>query len=149
MVSHFFSILCNVGWHISSNSARVIFLYFFFCVLIIFLFLRIFYWLCYYSCSNFSSFAPSNRYPHSLQQSPLSSCSWVMYMRSLASAFPILFLTPHCLFYTYQLCFLIPSPFLPFCPFPLPPDNPPNDLPVYDSDPVLVVCLGLFVLFCF
>ena len=27
-----------------------------------------------------------------------------------------------------QLCFLIPAPFPPFFPFPLPPENPPNDL---------------------
>ena len=37
-------------------------------------------------------------------------------------------------------------PFPPFSHFPLPADNPPNDLHIYDSISVLVVCL---VCFCF
>ena len=77
--------------------------------------------------------------------SPLSSCSWVMHISSLASPFPMLFLTSPCLFWTYQLCFLITAPFLPFSPFLLPAGNPPNDLQIYDSVPVLVVCLVCFL----
>ena len=44
-----------------------------------------------------------------------------------------------------DLCFLIPAPFPPFFPFPLLADNPPNDLHIYDSVPVLVVCLLCFL----
>ena len=44
----------------------------------------------------------------------------------------------------HQLCFLIPAPFPPFSPFSLPTDNLPNDLHVYDSVRVLVVCLFCF-----
>ena len=72
---------------------------------------------------------------------PLSSCPWVVQISSLASLFPILFLTSPCLFYAYQLCFLFPVPFLPFIPFPLPTDNPPCDLHFCGSVLVLVVCL--------
>ena len=76
----------------------------------------------------------------------LSSCPWVVHVSSLASPFPILFLTSPCLFCACQLCFLFPVPFPPFSSFPLPADNPPNDLHLYHSVPVLVVCL---VCFCF
>ena len=59
---------------------------------------------------------------------PLSSCPWVVHISSLASTFPILFLTCPCLFCTYHLCFLFPVPFPAFSPLPLPTDNPPCDL---------------------
>ena len=52
----------------------------------------------------------------------LSSCPWVVHISSLASTFPILFLTPSCLFCTYHLCFLFPVPFSSFLPFPHPTD---------------------------
>ena len=78
---------------------------------------------------------------------PLSSCPWVIHIISLASSFPILFLTSSCLFCTYQLCFLFSVPFPPFSPFTLPADNPPRDLQFCDSIPVLVVCLVCFYLF--
>ena len=112
-----------------------------------FMFLSIFYWLCCYSCPSFFPFAPLSpvsSFPPAI--TPLSSCPWAIRVSSLASPFPILFLTSPCLFCSYQLCFLIPAPFLPFSPFPLPADNPPNDPHTYDSVPVLVVCL---VCFCF
>ena len=57
-------------------------------------------------------------------------------------------ITSPSLFCTYYLCFLFPVPFLPFCPLPLPTNNPPCDLHFSDSVPVLVVPL-VFVLFCF
>ena len=41
----------------------------------------------------------------------LSSCLWVIHISSLASPFPILFLTSSCLFSTYHLCFLFSVPF--------------------------------------
>ena len=84
--------------------------------------------------------------PYSFQQSHfLSSCPWVMHISYLASPFPILFLTSPCLFCTYQLCFLIPVTLSPISPFPLPTDNPPNDLYIYFSASVLLVFLVLFL----
>ena len=77
---------------------------------------------------------------------PLSSCPWVILISSLASPFPILFLTSPCLFCTYHLCFLFPVPFPPFSSLSLPNDNPPCDLHFCHSTPVLVICL---VCFCF
>ena len=68
----------------------------------------------------------------------LSSCPWVMRVSSLASSFPIPVLTSPCIFCSYQLCFLIPTPFPPFS---FPADNLPNDPQTYDSVPVLVVYL--------
>ena len=44
---------------------------------------------------------PSTSIPHAL-----SSCPWVVHISSLASPFPILFLTSPCLFCAYELCFL-------------------------------------------
>ena len=79
---------------------------------------------------------------------PFSSCPWVTHVSSLASIFPILFLTSPCLFSTYHLCYLFSVP------FPLSPpshslvDNPPCDLHFCGSVPVLVVCLVCFC-FCF
>ena len=67
---------------------------------------------------------PSALHPPPSNIAPLSSCPWVIHVSSLASLFPILFLTSPCLFYAYQLCFLFPVPFLPILP--LPTDNPPN-----------------------
>ena len=109
----------------------------------------VFYWLWHYSCPNFSPLPALHPAPSSLQHSPqLSSCLWVINISSLASPFPILFLTSPCLFCTYYLCFLIPVPFPPFFPHPLPTDNPPIDLHFCDSVPVLVVCLvGFFFRF--
>ena len=46
-----------------------------------------------------------------------------------------------CLFCTCQFVLLNPSTFSPILPHPLPADNPPNDLHIYDAVPVLVVCL--------
>ena len=79
---------------------------------------------------------------------PLSLCLWVLHISSLASPFPTLFLTFPCLFCTYHLCFLFPVPLSPFSPLPLHPVNPPCDLHISDSVPVLVVCLVCFC-FCF
>ena len=75
-----------------------------------------------------------------------SSCPWVISISSLASTFPIPFLTSSCLFSTYHLCYLFSVPFLPFSPSQSPADNPPGDLHFCDSVPVLVVCL---LCFCF
>ena len=63
---------------------------------------------------------------------------------SLASPFPIPFLTSPISY--LPIMFLNSWTFSPFFPFPLPADNPPNNLHVYDSVPVLVICL---VCFCF
>ena len=77
-----------------------------------------------------------------------SSCLWVVHISSLASPFPILFLTSPCLFSTYHLCYLFSVPFPSFSPLHLLADNPPCDLHFCDSVPVLVVCLVCFC-FCF
>ena len=50
----------------------------------------------------------------------LSSCPWVTHISSLASPFPMLFLTSLCLFCAYHLCFLFPAPFPPILPISLP-----------------------------
>ena len=76
----------------------------------------------------------------------LSSCPWVIHISSLAFLFPILFLTFPCLFCTCHLYFLFPVPLPPFSPTPLPTDNPPCDLYICESVPLLAVCL---VCFCF
>ena len=90
----------------------------------------------------YSSLPCTPHQPHSL---PLSSCPWVIHISSLASPFPVLFLTSLCLFCTYHLCFFSLH-LLPHSP--LPTDNPPCDPHFCDSVPVLVVCLVCFY-FCF
>ena len=75
----------------------------------------------------------------------LNSCPWVVHISSLASPFPLLFLTSFCLFCTYHLCFLFPVPFPPLSTFFLPTDNPPCYLHLCDSVSILVVCLVLFL----
>ena len=60
---------------------------------------------------------PSSSFPH------LSSCPWGMHISSLASTFPILFLTSPCLFCTYHLYFLFPVHFSPFSSLLLPTDT--------------------------
>ena len=62
----------------------------------------------------------------------------------LVSPFPILFLTS-CYFIPTNLCFLIPTSYPLFPPFPLPTDIPPNDPHIYDSVPVLLVCLVCYL----
>ena len=69
----------------------------------------------------------------------LSSYPWVMHLSSLASPFPILFLTSLCHFVLNNLGFIIPSPFLPL---PRPPSQPAT-IPVF----FLTMILYLFCLF--
>ena len=92
---------------------------------------------------------PSTLHPLSHSISPFSSCPGDIHICSLASTFPILFLTSPCLYCSYHLCFLITVPFPPFSPFPLPADNPPHDFHLYNCIPVLVVCLVCFWFFRF
>ena len=59
----------------------------------------------------FSPLFPSALHsPHTSIPPHLSSCPWVVHISSLASSFPILFLTSSCLFCTCYLCFLFPVP---------------------------------------
>ena len=77
-----------------------------------------FYRLCYYSCPIFfSPLSPSTLHPPLTSIPPFSSCPWVIFISSLASTFPTLFLPSPCLFSTYHLCFLFSVPF----PLSLPP----------------------------
>ena len=64
---------------------------------------------------------------------PFSSCPWVIHISSLASTFPIPFLTSPCLFSNYRLCYLFSIPFLPLSPSHSPDDNLPCDLHFRDS----------------
>ena len=80
---------------------------------------------------------------------PLSSCPWVVHISSLASPFPILFLTSPCLFHIFNVSFLFPVPFPSFTPHLLPVDNPPCDLYFCESVVILVVCLIYFCFFFF
>ena len=57
-----------------------------------------------------------------------SSCPWVVHTSSLASPFPILFLTSPCLFSTCHLCYSFSVPFPPLSPSHSPTDSPPCDL---------------------
>ena len=76
---------------------------------------------------------------------PYSSCPCVILISSLASTFPILFLPSPGLFRTYHLCYLFSVPFPPLSPSHSPVDNPPCDLHLCGSVPVLVVCLVCFL----
>ena len=131
---------CNILWlyHTSKSMCKLC------CILVILFFSSILYWLCYYSCLNFSPFALLCLVsPFPLVILPLSSCPWVMHTSSLASPLPLLFLTSPCLFCTYPVMLLnvyIFSPTLLLLA-----DSPQNDVHVYDSISTLVVCLVCFL----
>ena len=77
-----------------------------------------------------------------------SSCPWVIYVSSLASAFPILFLPSLSTFYL-PFMLLILCTFSPFLPTHSPADCLPCDLHFCDFVPVLVVCLVFVFVFLF
>ena len=79
-----------------------------------------FYWLCYYSCPNFSPVAPLHPAPpYSLRPCPHHwSCPWVMCINSLATPFPVLYLTSPWLFCNYLLVLLNPFTSSPIPPHP-------------------------------
>ena len=96
----------------------------------------------YYSCPISPPLFPSGRCWKGSYTSPptrilltLTSCPWVIHINSLASPFPILFLTSPCLFCTDHLYFLFPVPFPPFSFLPLPADNSPCALNSCESVP--------------
>ena len=76
----------------------------------------------------------------------LSSCPWVIYISSLASPFPILFLTSPVYFVPTIYASYSLDLFPPFSLLSLLTDNPPCDLHFCSAVLVLVVCL---VCFCF
>ena len=99
--------------------------------------------------SHFSPFTPLHpAHPLPPTFSPYSSCPWVIFISSLASIFPILFLPSPCLFSTYCLSYLFSVTFPPLSLSHSPLDNPPCDLYFCGSVPILVVCLVCFC-FCF
>ena len=68
---------------------------------------NVFYWLCYYSCPNFSLFTHLRLVsPFSPAILYLSSCLWVMHISSLATPFPILYFTSPSIFCTYEFILL-------------------------------------------
>ena len=70
---------------------------------LLFSFLNIFYWLCFYSCPIFFPlYSPPSYTPPPTIIAPFGSCPWVVHISSLASTFPILFLTSPCLFCIYH-----------------------------------------------
>ena len=98
--------------------------------------------------SHFSPFIPLHpAHPLPPAFTPFSSCPWVIHIHSLASPFPILFLTspyfPPTIYATYSL-YIFPLLFPSHSPI----DNPPCDLHLYGFVPVLVVCL-VCSCFCF
>ena len=93
----------------------------------------------------FSPFVPLHSVPPFSPVIPSCSSPWVMHVSSLAFPFPIPFSTSPCLFCTYQFVLLNPCTFYSILPFPLPIDNLPNDLHIYDFVPVLLVCLVYFL----
>ena len=102
--------------------------------------------ICYYSCPMFCLLFPSTLYTPTRIPAPtpasFSSCPWVVHISSLASTFPILFLTSPVyylptIYASYSLYLFSLSPFSPT-------DNPPCDLHFCGSVPVLLFCLVLF-----
>ena len=89
---------------------------------------------------------PAHSFPPTFP--PYSSCPWVILISFLASTFPTLFLLSPCLFSTYHICYLFSVSFPSLSPSHSPIDNPPCDLHLYGSVPVLVVCL-VCSCFCF
>ena len=87
----------------------------------------------------FTPLHPVHPFPPTLPR--FSLYPWVIHISSLASTFPILFLTSPCLFSTCHLCYLFCVPIPPLSPSHSPIDNPPCDLHFCGSVPVLVVCL--------
>ena len=85
----------------------------------------------------FTQLHPAHHLPPTFP--PYSSCPWVILISSLASTFPTLFLPSPCLFSTYHLCSLFSVPFPPLSASHSPVDNPPCDLHLYGSVPVLLV----------
>ena len=88
-----------------------------------FLFLNLFkiiiYWLCYYSCPNFSPFALLHPVPPLPQGIP-ASCPWVMCISSLATPCPVLYFTSPWLFCNYLFILLNPLTSSPIPPHPPP-----------------------------
>ena len=99
-----------------------------------------------YSYPNFFPFAPSTLHPPSLQQSPpyfmTMGCAYEFF--SFSIFYTILNIPLSILDLSIML--LNPECFLSFSPFPLPVDNPPSDLHIYNSVPVLFICLVVFLI---
>ena len=111
---------------------------------LIFIFLIIFYWLCYYNCLNCSPF-PSSTQPPTLPRAiptPLFVSTDHTYNVFGYSISYTMFLHPHCYSVTTYLYFLISSPLI--SPQPLPFGNLQNVLHIHHSVSVLV-CLVYFL----
>ena len=112
------------------------------------LFYFIFYWLCYYSCPNFYPFSPLQLVPlfsPAILPPEFMSMGSACKFFGFSISYAILHFPLSILFLSIML--LIPYTISPFSHFPA--DSPPNNLHIYDSVPVLAVCLvclfGLFL----
>ena len=107
-----------------------------------FVFLSIFYSLCYYNFPNFPLLPPSALHPptlqHSLPQFMFMGCTCKFFEFSVSYTILNLSTSISCL----PIMLLIPCTFPPILPFPLPTENSPCDVHFSYSVPVLVVCLG-------
>ena len=101
------------------------------------------FWLYNYSCSNFSPVAPL----HLISPVPPAIhlfClrPWVMPIHSMPSPFHVILNINLSILYLPFFYFLIPAPFLPFSPSP---SQLISLQMIYDSIPVLLVCLVCFL----
>ena len=104
--------------------------------------LSIFYQLCYYSCLNFSPLPPP--LGTSLPSNMFVSIGHAYKFFGFSISYTILNISLSVLYLPIML--LNPCTLSSIFSLPLPTDNLPYDLHIYDSAPVLVVCL---VCFCF
>ena len=111
--------LCHFNLHfINSRKVEHVFICLLATCCFIFLFKNILKYILFIMLLQGSHFPPPPLHsllpcttPPSFLAPQLSSCPWVLHVSSLASPFPILFLTSPRLFSTYHLCFLFPVPF--------------------------------------
>ena len=90
---------------------------------------------------------PSLSIPHSLGNCSRHHCwcPWVIHTNSLATPFPMLYLTSPWLFYNYLFVVFNPLTSHPSPHTPLLSSNHPNVLHIHDSISVLLLCLVCFL----
>ena len=134
-------------WDIVYYLSFVVLINHSFIFLFCFLYFKIiFYWLYYYSCPSFSSFASLHQAPPSPSGNPHTIAhvhgSWV---GSLAIPFPILYFISPWLLCNYLFILLNPHTSSPIPHNLLTSGNCQNTLHIHDSVSVLLVCLVCFL----